>query len=130
MIRFAEVEEGLGDIDLLSIVDSIFQENGWLEKKLGFEHRPSNLKWQIQFANSLLNDSHLLFEAGTGVGKSLAYLIPAILFSKLRKRPCVVATNTIDLQEQLLDKDIPAVRQLMDGSSSPRFIHRFPMCPF
>ena len=45
-------------------------------------------------------------EAGTGVGKSLAYLIPSIIHAK-NKRPCVVATNTINLQEQLLGKDIP-----------------------
>jgi ATP-dependent DNA helicase DinG len=67
------------------------------------------MKWRSLFAASLLKENHLLFEAGTGVGKSLAYLIPSILFSKLNKRPCVVATNTISLQEQLLDKDIPAV---------------------
>jgi ATP-dependent DNA helicase DinG len=47
------------------------------------------------------------------VGKSLAYLVPAILFAKQRKRPCVVATNTISLQEQLLGKDIPALRKLI-----------------
>ena len=62
----------------------------------------------------LQEGEHLLFEAGTGVGKSLAYLVPAILHARLRKRPCVVAT-TPSLQEQLLEKDIPALRKILAG---------------
>jgi ATP-dependent DNA helicase DinG len=118
MIRFAEEQSGEADVDLLSIVNSIFREGGILEQVLGFEHRPEQYEMARSICASLLKENHLLFEAGTGVGKSLAYLIPSILFSKLNKRPCVVATNTISLQEQLLDKDIPAVRTLMEETSS------------
>ena len=63
------------------------------------------------YARSLTAGKHLIFEAGTGVGKS-AYLIPSILYSRLHRRKCVVATNTINLQEQLLEKDLPTVRDL------------------
>ena len=118
MIRFAEEQSGEADVDLLSIVNSIFKEGGILEQVLGFEHRPEQYEMARSISASLLKENHLLFEAGTGVGKSLAYLIPSILFAKLNKRPCVVATNTISLQEQLLDKDIPAVRTLMEETSS------------
>lgn len=118
MIRFAEEQCGEADVDLLSIVNTIFKEGGILEQVLGFEHRPEQYEMARSISASLLKENHLLFEAGTGVGKSLAYLIPSILFAKLNKRPCVVATNTISLQEQLLDKDIPAVRTLMEETSS------------
>ena len=64
---------------------------------------------------SLQHGEHLLFEAGTGVGKSLAYLIPSIIHAQKNNRPCVVATNTISLQEQLLEKDIPSVRQIFES---------------
>lgn len=118
MIRFAEDETAEADFDLLSTINSIFKDGGILEQVLGFEHRPEQYEMAKSIATSLLKESHLLFEAGTGVGKSLAYLIPSILFSKINKRPCVVATNTISLQEQLLDKDIPAVRTLMEETPS------------
>jgi len=114
MIRFAEETVEEDEFDLSSIIDSTFQEGGWLEQALGFEHREEQYEMAKSVADSLLNESHLLFEAGTGVGKSLAYLIPSVLFSCTRKRPCVVATNTISLQEQLLNKDIPALRSLME----------------
>ena len=61
---------------------------------------------------SLVSGKHLIFEAGTGVGKSLAYLIPSILYSRLTGRKCLIATNTISLQEQLIEKDVPSVRDL------------------
>ena len=55
-----------------------------------------------------------LMEAGTGTGKSLAYLIPAILWSLRFQEKCVVSTNTINLQEQLLHKDIPLILQALN----------------
>ncbi len=56
---------------------------------------------------------HLVVEAGTGVGKSFAYLVPAILAATERKLKVVVSTHTISLQEQLLQKDIPFLRAVM-----------------
>ncbi len=60
---------------------------------------------------SALNEGeHLLAEAGTGTGKSLAYLLPAIYHAVLNGRPVVVSTNTINLQDQLYHKDIPMLQ--------------------
>jgi len=114
MIRFADGAGEEEEFDLTSVVHSIFREGGWLEETQNFEHRSEQFEMAKAVSRSLLNEQHLLFEAGTGVGKSLAYLVPSVLFSVSRKRPCVVATNTISLQEQLLDKDIPALRSLFE----------------
>ena len=56
----------------------------------------------------------LVVEAGTGVGKSMAYLLPAVLFALARGQRVVVSTNTINLQEQLLKKDIPALLTVLE----------------
>ena len=114
MIRILENDRDEdSSIDLTKEVDAVFKSGGWLQKALDFDHRGEQAQMAASVSRSLLRGEHLLFEAGTGVGKSLAYLIPSILFAKTRQRPCVVATNTISLQEQLLWKDIPAVRKLL-----------------
>ena len=116
MIHIIESENEAGSdteaVRLLSLVEKIFSHDGFLREILGFEHRSEQAQMAHEFSKSLLSRKHLIFEAGTGVGKSLAYLIPSILYSQMTKRKCVVATNTISLQEQLLDKDVPAVRDL------------------
>lgn len=63
--------------------------------------------------------SHLLVEAGTGVGKSYAYLVPAMLRA-LKGERVVIATNTISLQEQLVEKDIPLLTELVSALATPR----------
>ncbi|MCH8474525.1 MAG: ATP-dependent DNA helicase [Opitutales bacterium] len=63
-------------------------------------------------AETMVNNKPLLFEAGTGCGKSLAYLIPGIIQAVSQKRPCIISTHTISLQEQILNKDIPLCRTL------------------
>ena len=74
MIRFADDQESDGGFDLPSSVGSIFKEDGSLEKVLEFEHRPEQHQMANAMVRSLSDNRHLLFEAGTGVGKSLAYL--------------------------------------------------------
>ncbi len=64
-------------------------------------------------ARALQGGEHLAVEAGTGVGKSLAYLIPAILFAIQNKKKAVVSTHTINLQEQLTEKDLPMLAQVL-----------------
>ena len=117
MIQFIEKlqEDEPHGLDLEEVVASVFESGGWLEKVLDFDHRNEQEQMARAVSRSLLDGDHLLFEAGTGVGKSLAYLVPSLLFSKTRKRPCVIATNTISLQEQLLEKDVPALRDLFAG---------------
>jgi ATP-dependent DNA helicase DinG len=83
-----------------------------------YEHRPEQLAMAEEVAEAIRTKQHLIVEAGTGVGKSFAYLVPAILASaageegKPRKR-VVVSTHTISLQEQLMRKDIPLLRSVM-----------------
>jgi Rad3-related DNA helicase/REP element-mobilizing transposase RayT len=63
-------------------------------------------------ASALNDEEHLLVEAGTGVGKSFAYLLPAIDFAVKRKKRVVISTHTISLQEQLIEKDIPLIQSV------------------
>jgi ATP-dependent DNA helicase DinG len=61
----------------------------------------------VAVARALQDREHLAVEAGTGVGKSLAYLVPAILFATANRKKAIVSTHTINLQEQLTQKDLP-----------------------
>ncbi|MGA2504404.1 MAG: exonuclease domain-containing protein, partial [Anaerolineales bacterium] len=72
-----------------------------------YEYRPEQLEMLRAVANSLSNGQHLMVEAGTGVGKSLAYLIPAAIFALKNNTRVLISTNTINLQDQLIKKDIP-----------------------
>ncbi|MDZ7726711.1 MAG: hypothetical protein U5Q44_00150 [Dehalococcoidia bacterium] len=78
-----------------------------------FEERPQQREMASYVRDALAGGGQYLVEAGTGVGKSLAYLVPAALHALHNERRVVVSTNTIGLQEQLLTKDIPALRQML-----------------
>ena len=67
----------------------------------------------VAVAKALVTKEHLVVEAGTGVGKSLAYLIPAILYAVGHSKKAVVSTHTINLQEQLTQKDLPMLEQIL-----------------
>jgi len=72
-----------------------------------YEYRPEQVEMLRAVANALSSGQHLLVEAGTGVGKSFAYLVPAALFALQNNTRVVISTNTINLQDQLIKKDIP-----------------------
>ncbi|MBW0434378.1 helicase [Leptospira yasudae] len=78
-----------------------------------FEPRKGQIQLSQKIEESLFNGTHLIAEAGTGVGKSLAYLIPAALASIEREEPVVISTETKSLQQQLLLKDIPMVSRIL-----------------
>ncbi len=78
-----------------------------------YEERPEQLMMARAVARAIEDESHLMVEAGTGVGKSFAYLVPAILAAAEAGKKVVVSTHTISLQEQLLEKDIPFLRAVM-----------------
>jgi ATP-dependent DNA helicase DinG len=99
--------------ELLKQVEEIFSPAGILSKSRNFEFRPQQQQMAIAVARALTRHEHLAVEAGTGVGKSLAYLIPAILFAVAEKRKAVVSTHTINLQEQLTQKDLPMLEQIL-----------------
>ena len=67
----------------------------------------------VAVARALEEERHLVVEAGTGVGKSLAYLVPSILFALEQKKKAIISTHTINLQEQLLYKDIPIAKKIL-----------------
>ncbi|MCU0723866.1 MAG: helicase [Planctomycetes bacterium] len=79
----------------------------------GYEERPEQSGMAEAVREALERGGALLVEAGTGVGKSFAYLVPAVLCALERKSPVVVATHTVSLQEQLLGRDIPAVARAL-----------------
>lgn len=78
-----------------------------------FEHRLEQVELCRSIANTLSNNHHLLAEAGTGVGKSIAYLLPAAIWAMQNNLRVVISTNTLNLQDQLINKDIPDIRTLL-----------------
>src|SRR5436190_8519373 len=106
------LKDSLGT-EFIDTVRTIFSENGLLSKAKNFEFRPQQQEMAVAVAQTLEEERHLVVEAGTGVGKSLAYLVPAILFALEQKKKAIVSTHTINLQEQLLYKDIPILQKVL-----------------
>jgi len=73
----------------------------------GYEHRPEQLQMASAVATAFNDERIAVIEAGTGTGKSLAYLVPALLWCVANRERVIVATRTINLQEQLIRKDLP-----------------------
>jgi ATP-dependent DNA helicase DinG len=95
-------------------VHAIFSETGRLSQGAEFEYRREQQEMACAVARTLERGGQIVIEAGTGVGKSLAYLVPAALHGVRTKRKAVISTHTIALQEQLIHKDIPFVQQLVE----------------
>src|SRR5216684_4971691 len=106
------LKDSLGT-EFVERIRKIFSENGRLSKATNFEFRPQQQEMAVAVARALEEDRHLVVEAGTGVGKSLAYLVPAILFALEQHKKAIVSTHTINLQEQLLHKDIPILKKTL-----------------
>ncbi|MDF2630923.1 MAG: ATP-dependent helicase [Symbiobacteriaceae bacterium] len=81
-----------------------------------YEHRPAQMEMALAVTQAFNKGSHLLMEAGTGTGKSLAYLMPAIAWAKRNGEKVAIATHTINLQEQLWEKDIPFLMDALTGT--------------
>jgi ATP-dependent DNA helicase DinG len=106
------LKDSLGT-EFVERVRTIFSEDGLLSKAKNFEFRPQQREMAVAVARALEEDRHLVVEAGTGVGKSLAYLVPAILFALEQHKKAIISTQTINLQEQLLLKDIPILKKVL-----------------
>ena len=92
-------------------------ENGLMSQAWpGFELRPQQIEMADAVKKTLTMGGHLAVEAGTGIGKSFAYLIPAI--EQIKKGKVLVSTFTITLQEQLIEKDIPFLKEFLDEDFS------------
>ena len=95
----------------VATIDETFAPSGPLARALpGFESRPGQVQMAQIIERGILEGVHTIVEAGTGVGKSLAYLVPAVRSGK----KIVLSTGTIALQEQLVQKDLPLVRSALD----------------
>ncbi len=113
MISGAEDQPVGSGIDLVKKVEAFFSQTGMLSRARNFEYRAPQQQMAVAVARALEAGEHLLVEAGTGVGKSLAYLIPAILFAVANSKKAVVSTHTINLQEQLVEKDLPMLARIL-----------------
>jgi ATP-dependent DNA helicase DinG len=114
----------------MSQVSDILGPDGRIAARLpNYEHRREQLAMAEGVAAAIAGNRHLVVEAGTGVGKSFAYLVPAILHvtaeqpkkkddEEAPRRRIVISTHTISLQEQLLTKDLPLLRSVMPGEFS------------
>ena len=100
-------------------VHEAFSHSGLLSRSQNFEYRAEQQQMATKVAAALERDRCLVVEAGTGVGKSLAYLLPAVMHALEKSRKALISTHTINLQEQLIHKDIPIVQQLLGGDRTP-----------
>ena len=99
------------DVDDLA---SLIEEDGLFARRLSsFEYRPEQVDMLRLVAQAFNDSDHLMVEAGTGTGKSIAYLLPAIYWAVDNGLRVVVSTHTINLQDQLLKKDVPDLQQLL-----------------
>ncbi len=78
-----------------------------------YEHRPQQIEAALAIEDALADSRHCLVEAGTGVGKSMAYLIPAVDWATTNNERVVISTATINLQDQLIGKDLPILAQAL-----------------
>ena len=95
-------------------IQDILAPGGAIARRMGnaYEHRPQQLEMASAVLQSLDEGYHLVVEAGTGTGKSFAYLLPLIDWALRMHKKVVVSTHTIALQEQLINKDIPLIRSV------------------
>jgi ATP-dependent DNA helicase DinG len=105
----------------LPLVDRMahaFSPEGILAKSPDFEYRPQQQRMARIVGKALEKTKPVVIEAATGVGKSLAYLLPAVTFALENKRKAIITTHTINLQEQIIHKDLVIVQKL-----APRPFH-------
>jgi len=106
-----KAERQLLDVDSLA---SMLEEGGDFSFKFpGYEYRPQQVEMLRAVAEAFNGRQHLLVEAGTGTGKSIAYLLPAARFAVQNGERVVISTNTINLQDQLFLKDSPDLKKIL-----------------
>ena len=111
VISLAEL--GRGPDSLTRFTSEFFGKSGALSRLGDFEFRPEQQQMAVAVARALEEERPLVIEAGTGVGKSLAYLVPSVRKALDEGRKAVISTHTINLQEQLVEKDIPLLQSVL-----------------
>ncbi len=105
--------------DIRSLATKLLSEDSPIGKFLpGFQVREGQRQMVGAVSDALEGDQHLIAEAGTGTGKSLAYLIPAALYALTTEERVVIATHTIALQDQIRDRDFPTLRTVIPSPLS------------
>ncbi len=100
----------------LEMIEDIFGADGALAEDFAeYERRDEQLEMAREIASAFNDGNQVLIEAGTGAGKSLAYLLPAALWTLRNGQRVAISTHTINLQEQLLKQDIPQVQRIVGG---------------
>jgi ATP-dependent DNA helicase DinG len=95
-------------------IESVFGDSGSLAEVISqYESRPQQVDMARKVNEAFRQNNHLIVEAGTGIGKSLAYLVPAIFWAANNQSRVVISTNTLNLQDQLLANDIPLLKQAL-----------------
>jgi DNA polymerase-3 subunit epsilon/ATP-dependent DNA helicase DinG len=103
---------GVPDEAVSVMIDKYLGDNGIFTMNISnFEYRPQQVDIAKAIAQSFEMGDHLIIEAGTGVGKSIGYLAPAVLWARSQQKRVIISTNTINLQDQLMGKDIPLLQQ-------------------
>ena len=110
-------DDDLYELSKESTTDSIFKDGGAVSGKIGsYEYREEQHIMAKRSSDAFREGKILVCEAGTGVGKSYAYLVPSIIHSLLTKDRVMVSTNTKNLQEQIFFKDLPVLHDLFRSS--------------
>ncbi|MBQ1252555.1 MAG: DEAD/DEAH box helicase family protein, partial [Firmicutes bacterium] len=91
-------------------------DHGLKKHVSGYRFRESQKKMALAVCDAFNHDEYLLAEAGTGTGKTIAYLMPSVLLSLNSGRPVIISTHTIHLQDQIMRKDIPELNHCFGGS--------------
>jgi len=95
-------------------IAKLIEPGGLISQQLRqYEHRPQQVDMVREIVNAFNQNKIAIIEAGTGTGKTIAYLLPAIFWSVKNKERVAISTNTINLQEQLIHKDIPLLQQAL-----------------
>ncbi|ABY34839.1 MAG TPA: DNA polymerase III subunit epsilon [Chloroflexus aurantiacus] len=108
-------------LDLDQIADLFSPEGVFGRAFPGYEPRPPQIEMARAVATAFNHSEPLIVEAGTGTGKSMAYLVPATLYAAQRGERVVISTNTINLQDQLYNKDIPDLQRIFATAGLPTF---------
>lgn len=97
-----------------NLIDKVFGTDGLIAKfHPKYEYREGQIAMAAKITDAFEQNKHLIVEAGTGTGKTLAYLIPAIAASLKTKKRIIISTGTKNLQEQLMEKDIPFLQKIL-----------------
>ncbi len=106
-----------------SLIEKVFGQGGLVSQfHESYEYREGQIKMAEAIARAFRDKRHLIVEAGTGTGKTLAYLVPAIAESLGTNKRVVISTGTKNLQEQLMEKDIPFLQQVLPKKFSAAYM--------